>query len=107
MCINSAPVRFAWFEELGYKWYALPAVANMMLDCGGLEFTASPFNGWYMGTEIGARDLCDTYRYNITKVELKPRAKSILIIGISINKQFLPATKSIYHEQLIIILTCN
>lgn len=37
----------------------------MMLDCGGLEFTAAPFNGWYMGTEIGCRDLCDHNRYNI------------------------------------------
>ncbi len=35
------------------RWYALPAVSSMMLDCGGLEFTAIPFNGWYMGTEIG------------------------------------------------------
>ena len=38
-----------------------------MLDCGGLEFTAVPFNGWYMGTEI-ARDLCDKKRYNVTEV---------------------------------------
>jgi len=35
----------------------------MMLDVGGLEFTACPFNGWYMGTEIG-RDLADINRYN-------------------------------------------
>jgi len=34
-----------------------------MLDVGGLEFTACPFNGWYMGTEIG-RDLADINRYN-------------------------------------------
>ena len=53
--------RYPWFEELGLKWYALPAVANMAFDCGGLEFTAAPFNGWYMATEIG-RDLCDVDR---------------------------------------------
>ena len=35
----------------------------MMLDLGGIEFTAIPFNGWYMGTEIG-RDLADINRYN-------------------------------------------
>ena len=46
---------------MGLKWYALPAVANMAFDCGGLEFTAAPFNGWYMATEIG-RDLCDVNR---------------------------------------------
>ncbi|KAK3576127.1 hypothetical protein CHS0354_043096 [Potamilus streckersoni] len=57
--------KFPWFAELGLKWYALPAVSGMLFDCGGLEFTACPFNGWYMGTEIGARDLCDPYRYNI------------------------------------------
>ena len=35
----------------------------MMLEIGGLEFTACPFNGWYMETEIG-RDLGDLNRYN-------------------------------------------
>lgn len=54
-----------WFEELGLEWYALPAVANMMLDVGGLQFTAAPFSGWYMVTEIGTRDLGDANRYNV------------------------------------------
>ncbi|KAK3612606.1 hypothetical protein CHS0354_042115 [Potamilus streckersoni] len=63
--VNLKHPKFPWFAELGLKWYALPAVSNMLFDCGGLEFTASPFNGWYMGTEIGARDLCDPHRYNI------------------------------------------
>ncbi|KAL3869039.1 hypothetical protein ACJMK2_041766 [Sinanodonta woodiana] len=65
MEVNLKHPRFPWFAELGLKWYALPAVSNMLFDCGGLEFTACPFNGWYMGTEIGARDLCDPHRYNI------------------------------------------
>ncbi|XP_022086343.1 nitric oxide synthase, brain-like isoform X1 [Acanthaster planci] len=56
---------FDWFAELGLRWYAVPAVSNMILDVGGLEFTACPFNGWYMSTEIGARNLCDTNRYNL------------------------------------------
>jgi nitric oxide synthase oxygenase domain/subunit len=60
--------RFPWFEEMGLKWYAVPGVAGMLLDCGGLEFTACPFSGWYMGTEIGARDLCDVQRYNLLEV---------------------------------------
>ncbi|CAB1349121.1 unnamed protein product [Coregonus sp. 'balchen'] len=54
-----------WFQDLGLKWYAVPAVSNMLLEIGGLEFTACPFNGWYMGTEIGVRDFCDYQRYNI------------------------------------------
>ncbi|XP_023681440.1 nitric oxide synthase 1-like [Paramormyrops kingsleyae] len=54
-----------WFSDLGLRWYGLPAVANMMLEVGGLEFTAVPFNGWYMGTEIGTRNFCDPCRYNL------------------------------------------
>ncbi|XP_064613409.1 nitric oxide synthase 1-like [Liolophura sinensis] len=57
--------KYPWFAELGLRWYCLPAVSGMLFDCGGLEFTACPFNGWYMGTEIGARDLCDVHRYNM------------------------------------------
>ncbi|XP_038647078.1 nitric oxide synthase, brain [Scyliorhinus canicula] len=55
--------KFEWFKDMNLKWYCLPAVANMLLDIGGLEFPAAPFNGWYMGTEIGVRDFCDTARY--------------------------------------------
>lgn len=54
-----------WFKELELEWYALPAVANMMLDVGGLQFTAAPFSGWYMVTEIGTRDLGDPHRFNV------------------------------------------
>lgn len=60
--------RFEWFKELGLKWYGLPAVSNMLLEIGGLEFSACPFSGWYMGTEIGVRDYCDNSRYNILEV---------------------------------------
>ncbi|XP_053726620.1 nitric oxide synthase, brain [Synchiropus splendidus] len=57
--------KFEWFKDLDLKWYALPAVSNMLLEIGGLEFTGCPFSGWYMGTEIGVRDFCDSARYNI------------------------------------------
>jgi len=57
--------QYNWFEELGLKWYALPAVANMKFDVGGVEFPFAPFNGWYMLTEVGARDLGDKARYNM------------------------------------------
>lgn len=40
----------------------------MLLEVGGLEFPGCPFNGWYMGTEIGVRDFCDVQRYNILEV---------------------------------------
>ncbi|KAF7700372.1 hypothetical protein HF521_003330 [Silurus meridionalis] len=57
--------QYEWFKDLNLKWYTLPAVSNMLLEIGGLEFTACPFNGWYMGTEIGVRDFCDSQRYNM------------------------------------------
>ena len=71
MCHNILCIyfRYDWFEGFGLKWYALPAVANMMLEIGGLQFPACPFNGWYMSSEIGARNLCDVYRYNMLKVK--------------------------------------
>lgn len=58
---------YEWFADLGLKWYALPAVSSLLLEIGGLEFPAVPFNGWYMSTEIGMRNLCDSYRYNISE----------------------------------------
>ncbi|KAI4462215.1 nitric oxide synthase-related [Holotrichia oblita] len=44
--VNLSHPDYDWFEELGLKWYTLPAVSNMMFDCGGIQFTAAPFNGW-------------------------------------------------------------
>ena len=53
-----------WFEDLGLKWHALPAVCDMVFEADGLRYTAAPFSGFYMVTEIGSRNLGDTYRYN-------------------------------------------
>jgi nitric-oxide synthase, bacterial len=55
---------FDWFATLGLKWHAVPALSGMRLEIGGVSYTAAPFNGWYMGTEIGARDFGDASRYN-------------------------------------------
>jgi len=52
-------------DKLNLKWYAVPIISNMRLSIGGVDFQAAPFNGWYMGTEIGARNLADTDRYNM------------------------------------------
>lgn len=52
------------FEELGLRWYAVPVISDMRLEAGGIRYPAAPFNGWYMGTEIGSRDLGDVARYN-------------------------------------------
>lgn len=58
---------YPWFAQLDLKWYALPAVSALALDLGGIQYTMAPFNGFYMGTEIGGRNFSDTYRYNLLK----------------------------------------
>jgi nitric-oxide synthase, bacterial len=55
---------FRWFACLGLQWYAVPVISDMYLDIGGIHYPAAPFNGWYMCTEIGARDLGDGGRYD-------------------------------------------
>ena len=52
------------FSSLQMQWYAVPIISSMKFTIAGIEFQAAPFNGWYMGTEIGARNLADTHRYN-------------------------------------------
>jgi nitric-oxide synthase len=54
----------SWFRELQLRWYAVPVISDMYLEAGGIRYPAAPFNGWYMCTEIGSRDLGDVDRYN-------------------------------------------
>lgn len=60
-------------KDLAIKWYGVPIISDMRLEIGGIEYTAAPFNGWYMETEIGARNLADSFRYN-----LLPKVASIM-----------------------------
>ena len=53
------------FKSMNLQWYSTPIISNMTLEIGGIEFLSAPFNGWYMGTEIGARNLADEDRYNL------------------------------------------
>jgi nitric-oxide synthase len=59
---------YDWFADLGLKWHAVPIVSNMLLEIGGISYPAAPFNGWYLETEIGARNLADQNRYNMLPV---------------------------------------
>ena len=59
---------YGWFAELGLRWHAVPAISNMRLTIGGVHYPLAPFNGWYLGTEIGARNLADTDRYDMLPV---------------------------------------
>ena len=61
--VNIAHPDIEGFSELKLKWYAVPAISNMFLDAFG-ELYPVIFNGWYMGTEIGSRNLSDPYRYD-------------------------------------------
>ncbi len=54
-----------WFASLGLKWHALPVISDMVLQIGGINYPAAPFNGWYMVTEIGTRNLGDSNRYDL------------------------------------------
>jgi len=54
-----------WFPTLRLRWHAVPAISNMDMHIGGITYGAAPFNGWYMGTEIGARNFADVERYNL------------------------------------------
>lgn len=57
-----------WFAELGLKWHAVPAVCDRALVGNGHRFTAAPFSGHYMGTEIASRNFGDEGRYNLLPV---------------------------------------
>jgi nitric-oxide synthase len=71
---------YPWFADLGLKWHALPALSNWRLEIGGISYPTAPFSGWYMVTEIGARNLGDVQRYNLLpiiaeRMQLNTRSK--------------------------------
>ena len=59
---------FSWVADLGLKWHAVPAISDRALVGGVHRFTAAPFNGYYMGTEIGSRNFGDEGRYNLLPI---------------------------------------
>jgi nitric-oxide synthase len=54
--------------DLGLRWHAVPAISNMRLTIGGVHYPMAPFNGWYLGTEIGSRNLADQDRFDLMPV---------------------------------------
>ena len=67
-CRREVPIlhpRHPWLEAMGLRWMAVPAVSDMALDLGGSLFRMAPFNGWYLNTEIAARNFSDINRYNL------------------------------------------
>ena len=60
---------YGWFAELGLRWHAVPVISHMRLHIGGINYSAAPFNGFYLGDEIASRNLADNDRYDqVTRV---------------------------------------
>lgn len=55
---------FPGLADLGLKWYTVPLVTGHVMTIGGIDYPCAPFNGFYMGTEIGSRDFADKKRYD-------------------------------------------
>ncbi len=55
---------FPWFAGLGLRWHALPVITDMRLEAGGKWYLV-PFGGWYVETEISARNLADPDRLDM------------------------------------------
>jgi len=56
---------YPFLEGMDLRWYAVPAVSDMIFATGSALHSCAPFNGHYLGTEIGARNLADKHRYNL------------------------------------------
>jgi nitric oxide synthase oxygenase domain/subunit len=77
------PRYLAEFRELDLRWVLAPALSRMGFDIGGNQYTASPFIGWFMDSEIGVRDLADSFRYNalpdvVNALRLSPEPETAL-----------------------------
>lgn len=83
---------YDWFADLDLQWYDVPIVSNMRLEIGGIQYTAAPFNGWYLGTEIGARNFADTDRY-----DMLPEIATQLGLDTSGNR-------SLWKDQALVVL---
>ena len=74
---------YRWFTNLGLRWHAVPVISDMYLSVGGIRYPAAPFNGWYMGTEIGSRNLGDETRYCDDAAGRRTDGMAHLITGTS------------------------
>ena len=54
-----------FLEQMDLRWYAVPIVSDMIFATGSSLHPCAPFSGHYLGTEIGARNLADSNRYNL------------------------------------------
>jgi nitric-oxide synthase len=57
--------KYPFFEQMNLRWYAVPVVSDMIFATGSALHPCAPFSGHYLGTEIGARNLADSNRYDL------------------------------------------
>ena len=57
--------KYPFLEQMDLQWYAVPVVSDMIFATGSSLHPCAPFSGHYLGTEIGARNLADSNRYNL------------------------------------------
>lgn len=81
-----------WFKMLNLRWHAVPLISDMVLEIGGIRYPAAPFNGWYMVTEIGSRNLGDENRYNMLPIIAKK-------MGLSTDK-----TDPFWKDKALVVL---
>ncbi|MFJ2087512.1 nitric oxide synthase oxygenase [Micromonospora chokoriensis] len=80
-----------WFSALELRWPALPAISNMTLTIGGCAYPCAPFSGFYMASEIAARNLADHHRY-----DMLPRVATKL--GLDIRRD------DLWRDKTLIVL---
>ncbi|KAJ3111620.1 Nitric oxide synthase, inducible [Phlyctochytrium bullatum] len=83
---------YPWFAELGLKWHAIPAISNMGMTIGGVQYPAVAFSGWYMSAEIAARNLADTNRYNVLPLIAER-------MGLDVN-----STRTLWKDEALVVL---
>ncbi|WP_100371734.1 nitric oxide synthase oxygenase [Bacillus sp. FJAT-45037] len=99
-CVVEVPIThptISAFSDLGLKWYGVPFIADMKLEVGGVDYVAAPFNGWYMGTEIGARNFADESRY-----DMLPKVAEILGLDAS-REAYLWRDKALVELNLAVL----
>jgi sulfite reductase alpha subunit-like flavoprotein len=63
--VSIAHPQYPKIADLDLRWGKFPALSRLGFDIGGVQYTASPFIGWFMDAEIAVRNLADTFRYNV------------------------------------------
>lgn len=90
---------FVWFADLGLKWYAVPIISDMALNIGGLRYMAAPFNGWYMVTEIAARNFADEGRYNkLPLIAQQMGLDTTTLTNFWKDRALVELTRAVYHS---------